>query len=401
MTTCVFLLLLVLQQLPQGAGVPGGDPLAEVQRTAQEWLDAVNLYRGDDVEAAVRALDTLTPTAEERVLDYARRAFLDIRERGVKARPGGFRWQIADLTAAGALQMEAAMVASRAPDERAVLHMAAHLSVADRIFALIAETGGDASAAPRWRLAIGLTMTAAGDYRRARAALIGACAKYPSSAELQLACGTLREDFAMRPAAVRIVVPSSRSTTRFTPRNVPPSMDPAGDLRNTVLIEFSRAEREWDAEVTGAHDALARALQLAPGSTEARLRLAHVEMLQHKDASAAARLEPLVANPSDRRAAYLARLFLADILMRTGAPDRAAALLEEAIAFVPSGQAAHVALARLARDRGAFEHAAVLVHRMLNAPVQPDDPWLGYPYGQFWVPGPLIAELRRAARGAR
>ncbi len=75
MATCVLLLLLVLQQLPQGAGVPGGDPLAEVQRTAQQWLDAVNLYRGDDVEAAVRALDAVTPTAEERALDYARRVF--------------------------------------------------------------------------------------------------------------------------------------------------------------------------------------------------------------------------------------------------------------------------------------------------------------------------------------
>jgi len=178
-------------------------------------------------------------------------------------------------------------------------------------------------------------------------------------------------------------------------------MDPAGELRNRVLDEFSRAEREREVEVTGAHDALTRALQLAPESIEAQLRLAHVEMLQHRDASAAARLEPLVASASDRRTAYLARLFLADILMRTDAAPRAAALLEEAIALVPSGQAAHVALAQLARDRGEFGHAAVLVHRMLNAPVKPDDPWLGYPYGQFWMTGPLIAELRGAAQGAR
>ena len=157
MPACMLLLLLVVTQLPQGAVVPGGDPLIEVQRTAQQWLDAVHLYRGDDVEAAVRALDTLTPTAEERVLDYARRVFVDIRERGVKARPAGFRWQLADLTAAGALQMEAAIVASRAPDERAGLRMAAHLALADRIFALIAETGGDVSEAPKWRLALGLT----------------------------------------------------------------------------------------------------------------------------------------------------------------------------------------------------------------------------------------------------
>jgi tetratricopeptide (TPR) repeat protein len=286
--------------------------------------------------------------------------------------------------------MEAALAMTGNAEPTAVEHIRAHLALAEKSSGVAVIAGGSAAALEKWLLAIGLRMTAEGRFARAQEVLREALARYPDSADVQLAWGTLREIEATVPPEV---FPDSTARTGPTvPRRIgQASVDWA---RRQVM--FARAA--WDASAREAHQALARAAQLAPGSAEAQLRLAHVEMLQGQDASAASRLEPIVATAADRRMAYMARLFLADISQRGNDRQRAEALLEQAIGLVPSGQAAHLALAQLARDAGEFERAAVLLHRMMNAAVKPDDPWVAYRFGQFWVADELIRQLREEAR---
>jgi thioredoxin-like negative regulator of GroEL len=147
-----------------------------------------------------------------------------------------------------------------------------------------------------------------------------------------------------------------------------------------------------------AAESLARAVKLSPGEAEPALRLAHVKLLQADAAHARQLLEPLVAEERDSRVAYLARLFIAASHQRLGRPQESNRRLEEGLRVMPSGQSAYVALASNLHASGDRNGAAAVLRRMLAAPAAPDDPWVGYRFGQFWVPGPLLAELREEAR---
>jgi Tfp pilus assembly protein PilF len=193
-----------------------------------------------------------------------------------------------------------------------------------------------------------------------------------------------RPDASTRPARVITQYGSGYDYDR-TP------LDPAS-------LTFAQAKAARGTALAKARRAFERALRLDPDGAETHIRLAHVDILDGKDDAAAARLAPIVARTDlDARLTYLARLFLGDVRARAGKTDEARALLEQAIAVVPSGQSAHIAVARVVRSSGDHDQAGALLHRMMNAPVKPDDPMIGYRFGQYWVPDPLIATLRAEA----
>jgi Tfp pilus assembly protein PilF len=159
-----------------------------------------------------------------------------------------------------------------------------------------------------------------------------------------------------------------------------------------------RAKGIRAADLATARRALERAIRLDAADAESQIRLAHIDMLENKDEAAATRLEPIAGRKDlDARLTFLAHLFLGEVRARMGHFENARALLEEAIAAVPSGQSAHMALARAVRASGDHDQASALLHRMMNAPTKPDDPMIGYRFGQYWVPDPLIIALRAEA----
>lgn len=311
-----------------------------------------------------------------------------------------FRWNVPATNVAGGLHMEAALRAYRRDDATSSRETGEQIKIAEAFFEFYERHTGRSTESRRWQLAVGLTAMADGRFGWAARILDDACARFTDDSALQLASGSIDETIAMLPANVALEIRRMRTVRQLEdnplteedeskPGRVRGSINPLGEARSARDDQLKRAAQ-----------ALERVLASDPTDLEATLRLAHVRMLQKHDQAAAALLEPIVAatRTPARRTAYLARLFLGEIHARQRQPSRAGLLFEEAVRLVPSGQSAYIALLKLARTTGNQEQATAVLHRMLGAPTQPDDPWIGYRFGQFWVPDPLLAELRKGAQ---
>ena len=311
-----------------------------------------------------------------------------------------FRWTLPDTNVAGALHMEAALRAYLRDDASSAREIGEQIKFAEGFFEFYERYTGSPTESRRWQLTIGLTAMADGRFGWAATILDDACARFPGDHALQLACGSIHETIAMMPANVASGIRRMRVSRQLedNPLTEEDESKP-GRFRGSINA-LGEAKSARDDRLNGAARAFERVLASDPTDQEARLRVAHVRMLQKNDKAAAALLEPIVAAAPapPLRTAYLARLFLGEIHARQRQTARAAPLFEEAVTLVPSGQSAYMALLKLARTTGNQEQATAMLHRMLRAPAQPDDPWIGYRFGQFWVPDRLLAELRTGAQ---
>ncbi len=396
MRTAVRWSLLIFLMLPAAAPVAAQGLPDELTQWTEAHALAVKAYGRGEHDAAIRAIADRPLTDQRRIVSQVLK-ILAARARG---EPVTSLWTLDDAAIAGALHMDTALSAYRRADASSLADLAEHVRLGEALFD-VRQSGDDmARRAPRWELAIGLTALADGRFGVAETVLDGATAKYPQFAPLQLACGSVHESFAMFPADTG---PGTKSGAPGTIAPTRPMVSPSGEYALGVRVDsssirFAQARAARATALTKARRAFDRALRLDPDSAETQIRLAHLDILEGNDTAAATRLVPIVVRTDlGARLSYLARLFLGDTWARAGRIDEARALLEQAIALVPSGQSAHVALVRVVRTSGDHDQASALLHRMMNAPVKPDDPMIGYRCGQYRVPDALIASLRKEA----
>lgn len=171
------------------------------------------------------------------------------------------------------------------------------------------------------------------------------------------------------------------------------------------------AARGWDLRMAQRvrrrrHDEALRyltaALAVEPRSTEASLRLAHLESDMGRDEQAGGRLAALLARDDlDRATAYVGRLVLGRLQERKGDARGAERRYREAMRLDPLAQSARVALGQLLHAAGDSAQAADVVEPMLTAREdrERNDPWSDYRLA-YPVLGQLIfEELRDEVRG--
>ena len=169
-------------------------------------------------------------------------------------------------------------------------------------------------------------------------------------------------------------------------------VDP-GDLERGGLARLQERKR---SRLLAAARRAGAALRAAPAASEAALRLARVRMLLGQGESVRALLTELTERGGVPRAhAYLGRLLLGRLHVEAGEAAEAERRFREAIALVPEGQAARVALAHLFEGRGDRRGAAAVLDPVLRGEFGPAiDPWVDYLLGAGAGPG-----LRDALRG--
>lgn len=367
-------------------------------RLAAAISPLVGSHANEPSAAVGTPLDSITiwPYGAPPVLvDGTSPMLLPMEARRTVPAPLRFEWTVAMTRVAASLHMEAALQAFRRNVSSSEENVEAHIQMADLFFDFYERHTKEPPQSPRWRHAIGLAAMAAGRFSSALGILDPACRKLPQDAPLHLACGSAREAIAMLPADLAAML-RSEGTGRPFEDNPLTDADESKDPKSIASLYRAGASRA--VALRQAVRDLELALTSDPADAEAALRLAHVRMLQGDDKAAARLLEPLVAQqPRDAppRIPYLARLYLGAVRARQRQPAVAAALFEEAIALVPSGRSAYLAQASLARSDGDRSRSAALLRRMMDAPAKPDDPWIGYRFGQYWVLDGLIAQLRK------
>lgn len=137
-----------------------------------------------------------------------------------------------------------------------------------------------------------------------------------------------------------------------------------------------------------------RALALDPGLDEARLRVAHVRLLEGRAEDALRDLERVATEARQPRQRYLALLFIGYARQKLGDVTGAVAAYRACVAHGPRAQTAFLALGRslgpLGDPSGAQEAFA-----SASAVGAPFDPWWGYRMGQPERFDELVSEIRR------
>jgi hypothetical protein len=153
---------------------------------------------------------------------------------------------------------------------------------------------------------------------------------------------------------------------------------------------------------------LSTTIQLAPGLDEARVRLAHVQILLERYADAVTAVERVAAagrTPTlfaDDPVPYWAALMYGRALIGAGDVDRALASMRRAQSICPDCQTARIGVSqalRAAGDGAAADDIVLSVLRDRWEGRQRSDPWWDYPGGQRWRLAALVERLFREVRG--
>ncbi|HEX7780930.1 MAG TPA: hypothetical protein VF424_16895, partial [Vicinamibacterales bacterium] len=130
-----------------------------------------------------------------------------------------------------------------------------------------------------------------------------------------------------------------------------------------------------------ARTVLGRAVRIAPELGEARLRQAHVRILQGNDGAARTLLEALRTSQPAPDLAYLAALMLGGIMERRNDRIAAAALFQEARRHVPGAQSAFIAEVFALRSAERWPESIRVLREMLTGTASDRDPWARYARG--------------------
>jgi tetratricopeptide (TPR) repeat protein len=407
-------LILTLSLVPSSlahAQVPTLKDIEDQNRRMNLLYGAAELYRAGHTQQAIKTIDELSVAFQlgtSRAVVSSLRLKLagkdkpenlapSLRNPKIKAKP----WDIARVRWMAALEMEAALRDYRERDASGYTEINHRIEAANVMFAFVAEITGEPDAAAGWELVLALTAFGDGELGWTSTVVYPACRNHPGAAALLLACGSASVVLASQPADRLLLAGymAGPPDSPFRPRLPEHALtDMFERLPGASTTDLPDVERRHSVE--SAITYLERALAIEPQNAEARLRLAHARILQRNDGAAVPLLEDLVSErvPADARLRYLARLFLGGIHRRAENFEAAKAVLGPDLDLVPSGQSAFIALADVARERGDIAAALTLIDRMLEAPSRPEDPWLNYFFGQYWVPEPLLDSLREAAR---
>jgi thioredoxin-like negative regulator of GroEL len=222
----------------------------------------------------------------------------------------------------------------------------------------------------QWDRQVGRRLLWSGLVGVARRILEAACRRFPDDGELHLAFGTaleaLASDSGIDPAAPGDAAQAARRRTQ------------------NALIQ--------------AKFAFEKAVAAKDGPVEARLRLAHLLVLEGNDTRAAPLLDAVLAAPAlPPEMTYLAAIMRGEIQARRGDLAGAVTLFTSAQARVPSAQSAFLAHAHAMRNAGQPEAAAAVLEEMLRRPKPTTDPWRQYLLG-FVEAAPRFDRLRDEVR---
>jgi tetratricopeptide (TPR) repeat protein len=353
---------------------------------ATAYRAAVAQYKaGQDADAAsaIARLDRAELRTVVAVLLKNREMPANVADPSARARDpvGPFVWDSSTLYAAGTLHVDLARAArqqSRLDDYRF------HIDLAHIVFVAAEhpQPGEPAGvAAHRSALAVALILLLDRNLALAHQYLANATKQWPDDAELLLTLGTVIETEATSPYPVR------RAATSNWMRQ------PRGGA-----IVLGPLDRERSARVALRRDA-ARAFERVlaiDDRVEARIRLAHIHVLQKEDESAAALLEQSLAASPSREWEYVARMMLGDVRERAGQLPAATRLYERALTLCPEGQSAYLALSGVMFAAGDREAAEQVLERLFDRhlTVHADDPWWDYTLGSRPSEDALFAKLR-------
>lgn len=380
------------------------------QREIDEQNDAFNqlhaaaeAYRSGEMVTALARLDAI-PAQSARAHAIAQRV-RTMTESGKTGRPlvdlpstvEILPWNVPLARALGALEMEVVLRGYHDRASRSQVETMTTALAAESLLGAV-EEAGEPYAGSRWETAIALTAFGEGQIGWASRLLDTPCREPDADPDVLLACGALHGVMASQPADVLTAdVQETRSRPPgFTGPSSGPKMLPPPDMSSASLPAGAEAIRRSFAD--RALREFDGVLRQESANAEARLRSAGIHLVLHQDAAAARLLDPLVAAAVDARTTYLASLFLGGVRARAGQADAAVALFERAIAAMPSGQSAFIALAEIERARGDAAATAAAIERMLRAPSAPRDPWAEFAYGPYWRVQPMLRDLREQAR---
>lgn len=327
---------------------------------ATEYRAIVEAYQDGEVEAAISLL--LESKGQGRdVVDAAARTHSSAPEPA-----------IADLLAAAAmLHTDAAAVLAVEGRPQDVVP---HLDVARRWLDLLEPSSPPAqSFRRRWYVGAGLLLVEQARVADAIRHLDLALRILPGDVDVLTTAAWIYERFALAPA---LPMPSRR------PR-------PLGAAANGAI-----ARREGDLKEAASR--LTAALATDALAPEAGLRLARVRLLQGQADEARRRLLELTGRSIPPEMDYVARLLLGRLTERDGQIDEARSRFEQAVALVPDGQSARMALAALQHAAGQRDLAGATLDAVLvpRDDETREDPWAAY------MNGPLRRgrEIRNALR---
>lgn len=161
------------------------------------------------------------------------------------------------------------------------------------------------------------------------------------------------------------------------------------------------AAKPRNAMLNAAADTLHAALAVDASLTEARVRIAHVDILRGRDAAAEPALRSVLDGAPSAPLKYLASLMLGGVLERKHDFNGAARAYLDAILAVPDGQSAYIALAHVLHLANQREQAALVLDRWFARGVsdRSADPWWTYGMGLDTALDAGFAKVRAEVRG--
>ena len=365
-----------VEQYRAGHDAEAADAIARLDRSQLRTVAAVLLAAR---EVRANAAAPPTPTASDPMITFL-----------------PFRWDTKMLRAAGMLHIDTALTAysaSRFNDFKF------HTAIALVVFTAADQPQGEPAASTgstrRVALAMGLTLLGRVGNRNivlARQYLADAIKRFPDDPQLLLAYGTVIESLATLREAF-----SSGAVAR------PPTGIGRPRGGSMVRDDGNLISRERSARVVLLSEATAvfeRVLAIDDAIVEARIRLAHIRVIQRDDEHAAALLERALASGLTSQWTYIAELMLGDIHERSGQVQAAIQGYERALAECPEGQSAYIALSHARAAAGENESAGLTIDRLLGRRLTPDadDPWWDYPLGDRRAAEQIFVALRDEVR---
>ena len=157
-----------------------------------------------------------------------------------------------------------------------------------------------------------------------------------------------------------------------------------------------------DAELDAAAGFFRRALAADEGLGEARVHLGRVLGLKQRYADSARELRRALDGRLDPALQHYAELFLGAALEGLGEAAAARDAFRRAADGTPGARAAHLAVARIAREMGDREETTARLEQAMSLPgtSSPSDPWWVYRAAQGRQSAGWLEDVRRAAKEA-
>jgi tetratricopeptide (TPR) repeat protein len=161
-----------------------------------------------------------------------------------------------------------------------------------------------------------------------------------------------------------------------------------------------RSPGDLHGDLGAAETMLKRGIELDPTLDEARLRLGRVQAKRGESQAALETLSRLQRPQTEAGFVYLARLFEGEVHQDLREDDKAEAAYLAAIAALPSGQSAQIALAHVLHEMGRRDDALQRISGLATGASTGarNDPWLLYMAGEAWRQENYLDTLRAIVR---